>query len=60
MLFVGAIAVLAMMNQSGAAIINQLGGTINIGVGEIPVVVLAAAGVMLIGAVVGWVLGKRG
>jgi len=60
MLFVGAIAVLAMMNQSGTVIIEMLGGTMDIGVGEVPIAVLAAAGVMLIGAVLGWVLGKRG
>lgn len=59
MLFVGAIAVLAMMNQSGRDIIEQLGGTMNVGVGEVPVAVLAAAGVTLIGAIIGWVLGKR-
>ncbi len=60
MLFVGAIAVLAMMNQSGRIIIEQLGGTMNVGVGELPIAVLAAAGVTLIGAIIGWVLGKRG
>lgn len=60
MLFVGAIAVLAMMDQPGRVIIEQLGGTMNVGVGEVPIAVLAAAGVVVLGAIIGWVLGKRG
>lgn len=59
MLFVGAIAVLALMNQSGTVIIEKLGGTMDIGVGQVPIAVLAAAGVTLIGAVIGMVLGKK-
>jgi hypothetical protein len=59
MLFVGAIAVLAMMNQSGTVIIEQLGGTMDVGVGEVPIAVLAAAGLTLIGAIIGMVLGKK-
>lgn len=59
MLFLGAIVFMALVNQPGTRIIDQLGGTMNVGVGEVPVAVLAVAGVTVIGAVIGLVLGKR-
>lgn len=60
MLFLGAIVLMALMNQPGTRIIEQLGGTQNVGVGEVPIAVLAVAGVTLIAGVIGLVLGKRG
>ncbi len=60
MLFLGAIVFMALVNQPGTRIIDQLGGTQNVGVGEVPIAVLAVAGVTLIAGVIGLVLGKRG
>jgi len=60
MLFLGAIVFMSLVNQPGTRIIDQLGGTQNVGVGEVPIAVLAVAGVTLIAGVIGLVLGKRG
>ena len=59
MLFLGAIVFMALMNQPGTRIIDQLGGTMSVGVGEVPVAVLAVAGVTLIAGIIGLVLGKK-
>ena len=60
MLFVGAVVIFGLMNHAGTMIIEQLGGTMDIGVGEVPIAVLAAAGVTVLVAIIGWVMGKRG
>lgn len=59
MLVIGSIVFMTLVGQPGTRIIDQLGGTQNIGVGEVPVAVLGAAGVMVLGAIIGLVLGKR-
>lgn len=59
MLFLGAIVFMSLVNQPGTRIIDQLGGTMNAGVGEVPIAVLAVAGITLIGGIIGLVLGKR-
>lgn len=59
MLFLGAIVFMALVNQPGTRIIERLGGTMNVGVGEVPVAVLAVAGLTLVAGVIGLVLGKR-
>ena len=59
MLFLGAIVFMSMMDQPGTRIIEQLGGTMNVGVGEVPIAVLAVAGVTLIAGIIGLVLGKK-
>lgn len=60
MLVIGSIVFMTLVGQPGTRIIEQLGGTQNIGIGEVPIAVLAAAGVMVLGGIVGLVLGKRG
>ena len=60
MLFVGAVVIFGLMNHAGSMIIEQLGGTMDIGMGEVPIAVLAAAGITLLVAIIGWVMGKRG
>ncbi|MFI4872328.1 MAG: hypothetical protein ACIARQ_10995 [Phycisphaerales bacterium JB061] len=59
MLFLGAIVFMALMNQPGTRIIEQLGGTMSVGVGEVPIAVLAVAGVTVIAGIIGLVLGKK-
>ena len=59
MLFLGAIVFMALMNQPGTRIIDQLGGTMSVGVGEVPIAVLAVAGVTVIAGIIGLVLGKK-
>jgi len=60
MLVIGSIVFMTLVGQPGTRIIEQLGGTMNVGVGEVPIAVLAAAGVMVLGGIIGLVLGKRG